>query len=95
MSEFVDRMSAQRTVLQVVNAKAWREDLFGLSSQAIDRWLEKNGVNPESELAALLRSTSERLRFLASKSQMHLLDDYREVSCDIRALTNEIRGIIG
>lgn len=94
MSEFVDRMSAQRAVLQVVNSRPRKEELFGLSSQAIDRWMDRNGVSPDSDVVMLLRSTSERLSFLASKSQMHLLSDYRDVSAEVDMLTDQIRKIM-
>lgn len=91
MSEFVDRMSAQRNLLQVVNSRAWDEDLFGLSSQAINRWMDTNGVSSNSEVVALLRSASERLSFLANRSQMQVSDDYRRISHDVEALTEELR----
>jgi hypothetical protein len=91
VSEFVDRMSAQRKLLQVVNSRAWHEELFGLSSQAISRWMETNGVSGNSEVVAQLRSASERLSFLANRSQMQVSEDYRHVSRDFDALTEEIR----
>jgi hypothetical protein len=91
VSEFVDRMSAQRNVLQVVNTRTWREELFGLSSQAIDRWMDTNEVSPSAEVVALLRSASERLSFLANRSQMQVSEDYRRISNDVEALTEEIR----
>ena len=91
MSEFGDRMKAQRNLLQVVNATAWREELFGLSSQAIDRWADRNGMDQESELLTLLRSASEHLSFLANRSQMQVSDDYRWVSQDVRTLKGEIQ----
>lgn len=91
MSEFVDRMSAQRSLLQEVNSRAWQEELFGLSSEAVNRWMESNGVSPHSELVALLRSASERLSFLASKSQMHVAEEYQQASHDIEEMRNHIR----
>lgn len=91
MSEFVDRMSAQRHLLQVVNSRAWHEELFGLSGHAIKRWMDTNRVSPNSEVVALLRSASEQLSFLASRSQMQVSEDYRRVSHDVEALTEEIR----
>lgn len=94
MSEFGDRMRAQRNLLQVVNATAWREELFGLSNQAIDRWADRSGMAPESEVVTLLRSASERLSFLANRSQMQVSEDYRRVSLDVRNLTGEIQQAI-
>jgi hypothetical protein len=90
MSEFADRMSAQRRLLQVVNSRTWREELFGLSTQAINRWTGSNGLSPESEVASLLRLASEQLSFLANKSQEQISDDYRRVSSEVERLTREI-----
>ena len=94
MSEFVDRMSAQRALLQVVNSTEWHEELFGLSSLAINRWMDSNGISRGAEIVALLRSASERLSFLANRSQMQVSEDYRRASRDVEALTEEIQGIL-
>lgn len=90
VSEFVDRMSAQRVLLQVVNSRTWHEELFGLSSHAVSRWMDNNSMSPDSEVLALLRSASERLSFLANRSQMQVSEDYRRASHDVEALTDEI-----
>jgi len=95
MSEFGDRMRAQRRLLRAVNANAWQEELFGLSSQAIDRWADRSGLNPESELVSLLRAASNRLSFLANRSQMQITEDYRRVSDEVRNLTGEIQEAMG
>ena len=51
MNEFNSRIAAQRNVLQLVNRKNWgKEELFGLSRQAIDRWVSVNRIDPESQL---------------------------------------------
>ena len=94
MSEFVDRMSAQRALLQVVNSREWHEELFGLSSLAINRWMDSNGISRGAEIVGLLRSASERLSFLANRSQMQVSEDYRRASRDVEALTEEIQGIL-
>lgn len=95
VSEFADRMSAQRALLQVVNSRAWHEELFGLSSQAISRWTDRNGMSSDSEVVTLLRSASERLSFLANRSQMQVSEDYRRVSHDVEDLTEEIQETLG
>jgi hypothetical protein len=91
VSEFVDRMGAQRALLQVVNSREWHEELFGLSSQAISRWTDSNRMSPDSEVVTLLRSASERLSFLANRSQTQVSEDYRRVSHDVEDLTEEIQ----
>ena len=48
-------------------------------------------MSPDSEVVTLLRSASERLSFLANRSQMQVSEDYRRVSHDVQALTEEIQ----
>jgi len=95
MSEFVDRMTAQREVLQVVNSRQWREELYGLSSQAISRWTDSNSLGPDSQVVALVRQASERLSFLANKSQEQISDEYRRVSGEVGTLTRQIGQELG
>jgi hypothetical protein len=96
MSEFNDRMSAQRRVLQLVNRKNWgKEELFGLSGKAIDRWILVNSIDPASRPVDLLRSASTQLLCLAAKSQEQVSDDYRKVSHDVEALARAIEVEIG
>lgn len=94
MTEFGDRMKAQRRLLQAVNAVAWPEELFGLSNQAIDRWADRTGMPPESELVTLLRSASARLSFLANRSQMQVSDEYIQLSQDVEDVTGDVRHVI-
>lgn len=48
--EFSDRIAAQRSILRVINSKPWAcEELFGLSSKAIDRWVSVNRIEPSSQ----------------------------------------------
>jgi len=91
MSEFTNRVAAQRLVLQQVNRNAWeKEELFGLSSKAIDRWLSVNRIDPESRLVNLVRTASEKLFFLANKSQEQISDEYRFTSKEIWAIAEAI-----
>jgi hypothetical protein len=90
MTEFGDRLQAQREVLRAVNSVAWHEQLLGLSTQAIGRWTERNGISPESEVVRHLRVASERLGFLATKSQMQVSDDYRQAWQDMQKATGQI-----
>ena len=94
MSEFGDRMRAQRAVLRVVNEATWPEELFGLSKQAIDRWSSSSQLAQDSEVVYLLHSISDRLRFLAHRSQSQVSDEYREAAADIREMSAELRGVI-
>lgn len=90
MSEFNNRIAAQREILLGVNSRNWKEDLFGLSSGAIDRWVVANKLGDESCLVNLIRQAAEKLFFLSNKSQEQVTEDYRHLSGEISVLTDQI-----
>ena len=68
--EFNNRISAQRQLLNIINRNPWPvEDLFGLSSKAIDRWIRANQLDPQTALVRTIVAVSDKLFFLANKSQ--------------------------
>jgi hypothetical protein len=91
MSEFNNRMAAQRDVLRVVNGRKWREELFGLASGAIDRWRNANQLDEGSELLILVRRAADKLFFLANKSQEQITEEYRQLSDEVSNLIEQIR----
>ena len=77
MDEFVGRMATQRHVLNVVNRKvSSTEKLFGLSSNAIERWALANRLEPTSVIVRLLRRISSELFFMATRSQEPVSAEY-------------------
>ncbi len=95
MDEFVGRMATQRHVLNVVNRKvSSTERLFGLSSNAIERWAVANRLEPTSEIVSLLRRISSELFFIATRSQEPVSAEYelrRERIVDsVSALENAV-----
>src|SRR5438132_12107402 len=91
MSKFKNRMAAQRQILQLVNRKEHqKEELFGLSSKAVERWATVNAIDPNSRLASLIKTASGKLFFLANKSQEQISEDYRTASREIEELTRSI-----
>lgn len=96
MSEFNNRVAAQRQVLQAVNRKRWeKEELFGLSRKAIERWTGLNRIEPESHLVTLVEAASSKLFFLANKSQEQVSEEYRATAGEIALLAKEIELEIG
>lgn len=87
MSEFGDRLRAQRDVLRLVNAATWTEPLLGLSSKALQRWIHANSLSADSKLAGQLRRASEGLGFLANMSQMQVSDEYHQAWRDMQETT--------
>jgi len=91
MSEFNDRITAQRQIVQSVNRTAWeREELFGLSNSAIERWILANRIDPETRLVKLIRTASAKLFFLANKSQEQISEEYKAVSGEISSIAREL-----
>ena len=83
MNEFNNRIDAQREILNLVNAKRWREELYGLSSGAIDRWIHANGVDLSSEIVNTIYDAADKLFFLANKSQEQITDEYKLLSSEV------------
>ncbi len=80
MSEFNNRISAQRSVLKIVNGIGiYKEPLFSLTEKAINRWVNNNSIANE-RLISLLKSISGTLFFLANKSQEQITDEYSVLS---------------
>lgn len=90
--EFNNRISAQRELLRTINRKPWTtEDLFGLSSKAIERWTVSNRLGPTSRIVHLVNRASEKLFFLANRSQDQISEQYHLVRAEIIAIQDEIR----
>ncbi|MBE9037871.1 hypothetical protein [aff. Roholtiella sp. LEGE 12411] len=96
MNEFNNRIAAQRQVLQLVNRRKWeKEELLGLSSKAIERWISVNRIDPESRLVELVKTASAKLFFLANKSQEQISEDYKMISKEIAVISQTIEQEIG
>jgi len=89
--EFNDRMTAQRILLRVINKRAWpEEDLLGLSSKAIERWVAANRIDSKSPLVNLVSDASSKLFFLANKSQDQISEQYQMVKAELIELCGDI-----
>lgn len=96
MEEFNNRMDAQRNVLEVINRKrSNKEELCGLSNKAIERWIAVNRLNPESDICRILFKISEKLFFLATKSQEQVSEKYQLLSYEIAQLQHNLERAIG
>jgi hypothetical protein len=95
MSEFNNRMDAQRSVLDIINHSGGQiEELCGLSKKAIERWLQVNRIEPNGKVPKLLTELSDKLFFLANKSQEQVTTEYKLASSKISALTMKLRTIM-
>jgi hypothetical protein len=95
-AEFNNRIAAQRKILQLVNCGSeYAEELFGLSQNAINRWVFKNHIKSESHLVSLINEASAKLFFLSNKSQEQISEEYKTISTEIEALYKLIEAEIG
>ncbi|AQR64982.1 hypothetical protein BXU06_07820 [Aquaspirillum sp. LM1] len=94
MSEFNNRIEAQRNILKLVNKLPWQEDLCGLSKGAIERWVKVNNIDEKGKLFVLVKKSAEKLFFLANKSQEQVTEEYSILSTEISLLTKEVSDIV-
>lgn len=95
MDEFNNRMDAQRNILKVINRNVKKnEELCGLSKKAIERWIKANQINPENKICKILFLASEKLFFLANKSQEQITDEYCLISSEISKLKISLENMI-
>ncbi len=90
MSEFNNRIAAQREILSKVNEAYWSEELFGLSHGAITRWARTNNIQEQAELLLLINEAADKLFFLSNKSQEQITEEYKNLSLEVSALTSKI-----
>lgn len=92
MSEFNNRIDAQRRILRLVNgSRDLQEELFGLSSGALERWARINGFNENNPLLVLLKQAAAMLFFLSNKSQEQITGEYQGLSDEVASLTEQIQ----
>ncbi|PZV27695.1 MAG: hypothetical protein DCF12_03115 [Snowella sp.] len=95
MSEFNNRMDAQRKVLEVVNRqRIYKKELCGLSQKAIERWSNENRIDPDEKIVKTLIQISQKLFFLANKSQEQITEDYKLISLEISNLRDTLKVLI-
>lgn len=92
MDEFNNRMNAQRSIIALVNQSQMskNEELFGLSKNAIERWINVNNISYTSEIAKLLFQIALKLFFLANKSQEQVTLEYTLLSSEVHELQQKL-----
>jgi len=87
-------MDAQRNVLEIVNRQVGnKEELCGLSKKTIERWITANRLNPEGKICKILFKISEKLFFLANKSQEQITEEYRLISSELLKLKLDLEKV--
>jgi hypothetical protein len=94
--EFNNRIAAQRQIVQMVNRSGrWKEELVGLSIDAIERWANTNRLEQDGQAVQILLQSSKKLQCLASKSQEQVSPEYITVCNEIASLMCEVRESLG
>lgn len=92
MSEFNNRIMAQRNALTIVNgSRLFFEPLLSLTEKSIDRWSRNNGVDTHDLLVVLLKAMSGTLFFLANMSQEQVTEDYKALSEKVDNQLSELK----
>jgi len=92
-AEFNSRVDYQRKVLKVVNNKDFKNQLSGLSRPALENWILENKI-VDTDLKEILYKISEKLFFIANKSQDQITEEYQKLQISIRNEINNLRNIL-
>ncbi len=91
MEDFLNRITAQRKVVNIVNKETqFLFPLVSLSAKSIERWKSENSVSADSELMKTLYIISSKLFFLANKSQEQITNEYKLLSQSVSNLITHL-----
>ncbi|KMQ61563.1 hypothetical protein ACM46_16275 [Chryseobacterium angstadtii] len=89
-AEFNSRVDLQREVIKIINSKPLKKQLTGLSKPAIDNWFVNNNISNEF-LKSILIVISEKLFFIANKSQDQITEEYRDLQLSVQKNIEDLR----
>lgn len=92
-AEFNSRVDLQRKVIKILNEKKFKNKLNGLSKPAIDSWLLNNNISNELLKNSLI-SISEKLFFIANKSQDQITEEYKDLQISVNNNINELKKLV-
>jgi hypothetical protein len=91
MNEFSSRIDAQRSLLKIVNEKVRKnEELFSLTTKAIERWSSANSIGASSQIVQLLNAASSRIFTMANWSDDPIAGEYILSEQEVSAIGEEI-----
>ncbi|WP_435139090.1 hypothetical protein [Formosa sp. A9] len=82
-AEFNSRVDLQREVIKIVNQNNFKTGLNGLSRPAIESWILSNNISNVILKKCLVR-ISEKLFFIANKSQDQITEEYKSLQNSVR-----------
>lgn len=92
-AEFNSRVDLQREVIKIVNENNFINKLNGLSKPAIESWLLNNNISNEI-LKKCLITISEKLFFIANKSQDQITEEYCNLQISVRNNITDLKGLV-
>ena len=95
MSEFLNRVEAQRQILRIVNERPWkREQLFALNSKAIQRWTSANQIDTSEPVVHLLSVASAEIFIMANHSDDPIAGEYQMTQGRVTAIASELKATL-
>ncbi len=92
-AEFNSRVDLQREVIKIINQKNFNNKLNGLSKPAIESWILNNNISNELLKNSLI-SISEKLFFIANKSQDQITEEYKDLQISVRNNIIELNKLV-
>lgn len=92
-AEFNSRVDLQREVIKILNEKDFKNKLNGLSKPAIDSWIVNNNISDDL-LKNCLITISEKLFFIANKSQDQVTEEYKDLQISVKNNIMELKKVI-
>jgi hypothetical protein len=92
MGEFSSRVEAQRKILKVVNSRDWSgEQLFSVTTAAIQRWASTNGLDTSTTVVKLLHSASAQIFVMANHSDDPIAGTYALSKQKVLVLARQVQ----
>lgn len=90
--EFNSRVDLQREVIKIVNRNSFKIKLNGLAKPTIESWVLNNNISNDVLKKCLIR-ISEKLFFIANKSQDQITEEYKNLQLSVRYDIKELKNI--
>ncbi len=92
-AEFNSRVDLQREVIKIVNEKNFKNKLNGLSRPAIESWILNNNISNDI-LKKCLITISEKLFFIANKSQDQVTEEYKDLQISVKNNIKNLKKLV-
>jgi hypothetical protein len=91
--EFNSRVDLQREVIKILNKRDFKNQLNGLSKPAIESWIVNNNISNDL-LKNCLITISEKLFFIANKSQDQVTEEYKDLQISVKNNIMDLKKLV-